>query len=135
MHERNMRYGQFLRSKRLSDSRELTLKDVAEELGVSVSFVSDVEQGRRKPYDESKTQKLIEFLKFTEEDIALMYDLAARENSRIPRDLDDIMMYSEAGDMARFALRMTKKGIVNEDDWRQFIRYIKLKETKEDDQI
>ena len=135
MNEKNMRYGQFLRSKRVSDSRELTLKDVAEELGVSVSFVSDVEQGRRKPYDEPKTQKLIEFLKLSEEDIALMYDLAARENSRIPRDLDDIMMYSEAGDMARFALRMTKKGLVNEDDWRQFIRYIKLKETKEDDQI
>ena len=135
MHEKNMRYGQFLRSKRLSDSRELTLKDIAEELGVSVSFVSDVEQGRRKPYDEEKTSKLIKFLKFTEEDIALMYDLAAKENSRIPRDLDDIMMYTEAGDMARFALRMTKKGIVNEDDWRQFIRYIKLKETKEDDQV
>ena len=135
MHERNMRYGQFLRAKRVSDSRELTLKDVAEELGVSVSFVSDVEQGRRKPYDESKTQKLIGFLKLTEEDVALMYDLAARENSRIPRDLDEIMMYSEAGDMARFALRMTKKGLIDEDDWRQFIRYIKTKETKEDDQF
>lgn len=135
MNEKNMRYGQFLRSKRVSDSRELTLKDIAEELGVSVSFVSDVEQGRRKPYDEPKTQKLIEFLHLSEEDVALMYDLVARENSRIPRDLDDIMMYSEAGEMARFALRMTKKGLVNEDDWRQFIRYIKLKETKEDDQI
>ena len=133
MREKNMRYGQFLRSKRIADSRELTLKDVAEELGVSVSFVSDVEQGRRKPYDEEKTEKLVEFLQFTEEDIAMMYDLAARENSRIPRDLDDIMMYSEAGEMARFALRMTKKGIVNEDDWRQFIHYIKSKEAKDDD--
>ena len=70
-----MRYGQFLRSKRISDNQELTLKDVAEGLGVSVSFVSDVEQIRRKPYDEEKTEKLIEFLKFTEEDIAMMYDL------------------------------------------------------------
>lgn len=86
-----MRYGQFLRAKRISDSRELTLKDIAAELGVSVSFVSDVEQGRRKPYDEEKTEKLIEFLRFSEEDIALMYDLAARENSRIPRDLDDMV--------------------------------------------
>ena len=84
MHEKNMRYGQFLRAKRLSDSRELTLKDIAAELDVSVSFVSDVEQGRRKPYDEAKTQKLIEFLRLTEEDTALMYDLAAKENSRIP---------------------------------------------------
>ena len=133
MREKNMRYGQFLRSKRVGDSRELTLKDVAEELGVSVSFVSDVEQGRRKPYDEAKTQKLIEFLKLSEDDVALMYDLAAKENSKIPRDLDDIMMYTEAGDMARFALRMTKKGIINDDDWKQFIRYIKVKETEKHD--
>ena len=133
MREKNMRYGQFLRSKRVSDGRELTLKDIAEELGVSVSFVSDVEQGRRKPYDEAKTQKLIEFLKFSEDEVALMYDLAAKENSKIPRDLDDIMMYTEAGEMARFALRMTKKGVINDDDWKQFIRYIKVKETEKHD--
>ena len=90
MDTKNMRYGQFLKAKRISDSRELTLKDVAAELGVSFSYVSDIEQGRRKPYDEAKTQKLIEFLHFSEEEIALMYDLAAKENSRIPRDLDDI---------------------------------------------
>ena len=128
MREKNMRYGQFLKKKRVSDRRELTLRDVAEELGVSVSFVSDVEQGRRKPFDEEKTQKLIDFLEFTEEDVALMYDLAARENSRIPRDLEDTMMYSEAGEMARYALRMTKKGVVNDDDWKNFIWYIKTKE-------
>ena len=29
MQEKNMRYGQFLRSKRVSDSRELTLKDIS----------------------------------------------------------------------------------------------------------
>ena len=133
MREKNMRYGQFLRSKRIGDGRELTLKDIAEELGVSVSFVSDVEQGRRKPYDEAKTQKLIEFLKLSEDEVALMYDLAAKENSKIPRDLDDIMMYTEAGEMARFALRMTKKGVINDDDWKQFIRYIKVKETEKHD--
>ena len=132
MQEKNMRYGKFLRSKRISDSRELTIKDIAVELGISASLVCDVEQGRRKPFDEAKTQKLIKFLNFTEEDIALMYDLAARENSRIPRDLDDIMMYSEAGEMARFALRMTKKGVINENDWSRFIYYIKVKEKDND---
>ena len=34
------------------------------------------------------------------------------------------MMYSEAGEMARYALRMTKKGVIDEDDWKTFIRYI-----------
>lgn len=128
MQEKNMRYGRFLRSKRVSDSRELTLREIAEELGVSISFASDVEQGRRLPYDEEKTQKLIKFLHLSEEDIAKMYDLAARENSRIPQDLDDIMVYSEAGEMAWFSVSMTKKGVVNDDDWRRFIYCIKVKE-------
>ena len=38
-----------------------------------------------------------------------------------------------AGRMARFALRMTKKGVINEDDWRQFIHHIRVKETKDND--
>ena len=59
--------------------------------------------------------------------------MTKHKNSRIPRDLDDIMMYSEAGEMARFALRMTKKGVINEDDWRQFIHYIKVKEIEDND--
>ena len=42
-------------------------------------------------------------------------------------------LYYEAGEMARFALRMTKKGVVNNDDWKQFIRYIKTKEAGKDD--
>ena len=87
-----------------------------------------MEQGRRKPYDEEKTQKLIKFLHLSEEDTALLYDLAAKECDYIPRDLDDIMMYSEAGEMARCALRMTKKGIASDDDWRRFIYYLKTKE-------
>ena len=132
MQKTNMRYGRFLRTKRLSDDRELTLRDVAEALGVSITFVSDVEHGRRLPYDEVKTEKLIKFLHLSEEDIATMYDLAARENSQIPRDLDEIMMYSESGEMARFALRMTKKGVINENDWSRFIYYIKVKEKDND---
>ena len=128
MQEKNMRYGKFLRSKRISDSRELTIKDIAVELGISASLVCDVEQGRRKPFDEAKTQKLIKFLHLSEEDTALLYDLAAKECDYIPRDLDDIMMYSEAGEMARCALRMTKKGIASNDDWRRFIYYLKTKE-------
>ena len=81
MQEKSMRYGQFLRFKRISDDRSLTIKDIAEELGVSLSFVSDVEAGRRKPYDEERTEKLIEFLQLTKEDIARMQDLAAKETA------------------------------------------------------
>lgn len=103
MQEKRMRYGQFLRAKRISDSRELTLKDVARELGVSVSFASDVEQGRRKPYDEEKTEKLIEFLGLTEEEIALMNDLAAREILRTALVPEDAKICKDAGDLESVA--------------------------------
>ena len=103
MQEKSMRYGQFLRAKRISDSRELTLKDVAGELGVSVSFASDVEQGRCKPYDEEKSRKLIEFLKLTEEEIALMNDLAARESFRTAPVPEDIKICKDAGDLENVA--------------------------------
>ena len=110
MQEKRMRYGQFLRAKRISDSRELTLKDVARELGVSVSFASDVEQGRRKPYDErrkpydeEKTEKLIEFFGFTEEEIALMNDLAAREILRTALVPEDAKICKDAGDLESVA--------------------------------
>lgn len=103
MQEKYMRYGQFLRAKRISDSRELTMKDVARELGVSVSFASDVEQGRRKPYDEEKTEKLIEFFGLTEEEIALMNDLAAREILRTARVPEDAKICKDAGDLESVA--------------------------------
>ena len=103
MQEMSMRYGKFLRAKRISDSRELTLKDVAGELEVSVSFASDVEQGRCKPYDEEKTRKLIEFLKLTEEEIVLMNDLAAREILRTALVPEDAKICKDAGDLENVA--------------------------------
>ena len=91
MREENMRFGAFIKSKRVKDERELTLKDMSDA------------------------------------DKALMYDLAARETGDIPSDLDDIMMHSEVGNMARRALRMTNAGVADEEDWKQFIREIEKK--------
>ena len=103
MQEKNMWYGQFLRAKRISDARELTIKDVAKELGVSVSFASDVEQGRRSPYDEKKTKRLTGFLKFTEEDIALLHDLAAKGNDRPTHTTKGVVVCRDVRDLMRVA--------------------------------
>ena len=42
MREKNMDFGQFIRSKRLKESRELTLRDISKELGISLSMLSDI---------------------------------------------------------------------------------------------
>ena len=118
----NMRFGQFIRAKRQGDSRELTLKDMSSAIGLSLSMLSDIEQGRRKPFDSDKIEEFCRYLSLGAEDKARMYDLAAREKQEVPSDIEDTMMYTEIGSMARLALRLTNDGIATEEDWKQFIR-------------
>lgn len=101
-------------------------------LGISLSFLSDVENNRRKPFDKEKIELFAEKLGLTVDEKALMYDLAARDRGEVPSDIEDIMMYGEIGDMARLALRQSNAGKISEDDWKQFIRDMERKNRKED---
>ena len=128
MKERYMRFGEFIKAKRLADCRELTQKDVADKLGISLTLLSDIEKGRRKPFDSAKIELFCEFLGLSDEDRSRMYDLAARETGEVPSDIDDTFMYTDIGDLARRALRLSNAGVIEEDDWREFIRQIEEKE-------
>ena len=122
MKERYLRFGDFIKKKRMADPRELTLKDVAERLGISLTLLSDIENKRRKPFDGEKIRIFCRYLELSDEDMGLMFDLAARETNEVPSDIDDTLMYSDIGDMARYALRLSNAGIIDENDWREFIR-------------
>ena len=131
MREENMRFGAFIRAKRIKDPRELTLKDISSVLGISGSLLSDIEQGRRKPFDSERIEAFSEYLHLTESDRARLYDLAARETGEVPSDIEDTMMFSPIGDLARHALRLSNEGVVDEDDWREFIRRMEQKRGKQ----
>ena len=127
MHEKNMRFGDFIKRKRLDDPREITLNDMSKRLGISLSLLSDIENNRRKPFDADKIEAFTAYLTLSDEDKAKLYDLAGRDRGEIPSDIEDIMMYEEIGKMARFALRESKAGNVTEEDWKKFIRDIEAK--------
>ena len=40
-------------------------------------------------------------------------------------------MFSPIGDLARHALRLSNEGVVDEDDWREFIRRMEQKRGKQ----
>jgi len=128
MREENMTFGQFIKRKRIQDPRELTLKDMSAVMGMSLSMLSDVEQGRRRAWDADKIETFCSYLELSSEDKALMYDLAAKNKNEIPSDIDDTFLHSEVGNMARMALRMTNEGVASEEDWKTFIR--KLEENR-----
>ena len=131
MKERYMRFGEFIKAKRLADCRELTQKDVADKLGISLTLLSDIEKGRRKPFDSAKIELFCDFLGLSDEDRSRMYDLAARETGEVPSDIDDTFMYTDIGDLARRALRLSNAGVIEEDDWREFIRRMEQKRGKQ----
>ncbi|MCL2775615.1 MAG: helix-turn-helix transcriptional regulator [Oscillospiraceae bacterium] len=122
MREKRVRFGDFIKKKRLSDPREIRQSDIAKELDISVSLYGEIENRRRRPFDFDKIEKFVEYFGLTDEDKARMYDLASYENREIPADIEDIFMYEEVGELARFALRQSKAGNITEEDWKRFIR-------------
>lgn len=122
MKEQNMQFGTFIKKKRQADPRELTLKDVAEKLAISLSLLSDIENNRRKAFEAEKIEAFSDYLGLSEEDKATLYDLAGKNRGEVPSDIVDIMMYDRIGDMARFALRQSNAGNLTEDDWKVFIQ-------------
>lgn len=127
MEKKEIRFGQYIKELRNSADRQLTLRDVARILDVSVSYLSDVEHSRRMPFNDDKLKTLCSELDLGDAETATLYDLAAKERSRVPSDITDVMN-SEVGKMARMALRMTKDGKADVDDWKDFIRRLEAKD-------
>lgn len=123
-------FGQFVREKRL-DTGEVTLRDVGQALGISLSLYSDIEHDRRNPGESFDYEALARLLRLTDEEKALMYDLAAKKRKAVPPDIEHVMMNTESGNMARMALRMTNAGIAREEDWKEFIRQLERKKRGE----
>jgi len=122
MNEKYLRFGKYIRKKRLADPRELTMKDVGDHLGFTQQYMSLIENGNKKPFDGEVLEKLAAFLNLTDEETALMYDIASRETRDVPYDIEDTLLYEDVGDLIRYAARQTKAGFIKEEDWKKFIR-------------
>ena len=123
----NMTFGEFMRWKRKASPEKYTLKDVSRKLGISLTMYSDIEKDRRVPSDIFDYEMLAQVLDLDSREKALLYDLAAKRKRVVPSDIEDTLMYSETGNLARLALRMTNEGTADEEDWKRFIRELEKK--------
>ena len=122
MKEKHMRFGDFIRKKRLADPRHISMQEAADFLEISLSFLSAVESCNKRPLEGEMLEQYAQYLNLSEADTALLYDIAARENKEVPYDIEDIFLYEEIGELARQALRLTKAGVIKEEDWVEFVR-------------
>ena len=66
--------------KRLRTKANLTLQNVADDLGVRVSYLSDVEHGRKKPFSPNTLKRFADFIEI---DLKKLQDIASKERVSI----------------------------------------------------
>ena len=99
----------------------MTMRALANVLGVSGPYLYDVEQGHRNPLKKENLEKMAAFFELDEEETALMFDLAGIDRGIVPLDLPDYILNNA---YVRVALRKAKKKCISNDMWQEFINSI-----------
>lgn len=73
------RFGEYLRSRRVENG--LTLKEVAEALSVGISYLSDIERGRRKPFAPRDRKRYLKLAKVLDVDAEEFRQLSKLERT------------------------------------------------------
>lgn len=118
MNER--KFGEFIAAKRIQ--RNISLRKMAELMGLSAPFWSDIEKGRKNPPKLEKLELLAKHLMLTDEDKSIMLDLAGKERDAVA---PDIPAYIMENDYVAAALRTVRDLGANEEDWDKFVEDLK----------
>lgn len=113
-------FGEFIQKKRLEN--EITLRKMAELIGITAPYLTDIEKDRRNPPEIQKLDKIAEILSLTEEEKAVMFDLAGKQRNSVAPDLPDYIMKR---DYVAAALRTARDLDADEDDWLKFVEELK----------
>ena len=92
--EENITFGSFIKDKRLS--RGWSLRLLAEKLDVSLTYISDVESGKRYAFPKEKLLLLAEIFEIdTIKEKNLYLDLAAKTRDTIPLDVEEYILKND----------------------------------------
>lgn len=109
-------FGEFIAERRKSANK--TLRDVAEDLGITAPYLSDIEKTRRNPPEKKLLEKMAIIFNFNNEEKDRMFDLAGKGRNEVSADLVEYIMETP---IVRDALRKAAHD-ATEDDWKKFIR-------------
>ena len=117
---KNANFGEFISQKRVE--KQITLRKMADMLGVSAPFLTDVEKDRRNPFDMEKLTQLARILNLSKEENALMLDLAGKKRNAVAPDLPEYIMER---DYVSAALRTARDLDAGEEEWNQFVEELR----------
>ncbi len=121
-------FGAYIAQKRLE--KDVKLKPIAERLGVSVTFLSDIIKGRRNPPGKEGLEALAEVLHLDDAERDELFYLSGRERNQVSPDLSDYIM-DESLPSARVALRRAKRHGLDDEFWKEVNQIIDRRENTE----
>lgn len=123
-------FGKFIDEKRRGrgdDGKDILLKDIANAMGTTATYLSDIVKGRRNPPEMPLLLKIADILKLSQDEQAEMFDLAGRERNEAAPDLPEYIM-DEKLPHVRAALRKANDKGLGDDFWKQVYKAIEKKE-------
>lgn len=120
-------FGDYLRCKR--EERHITLRGMAEILGISAPYLTDVERNRKNPPSIDKLEQIRDTLNLTKEEYAYMMNLAGKSRNSVAPDLPDYIM---GRDYVSAALRTARDMGAGKEEWDKFVAMLLEKSTKTD---
>ncbi len=116
-------FGKYIDDKRRgrgAGGDDIKLKDIAEAMGMTASYLSDIIKGRRNPPEIQILEKIAAVLKLNPEEKETMLDLAGRERDGAAPDLPEYLM-SENLPHVRMALRRASEKKLGDDFWKKVV--------------
>jgi len=119
-------FGAFL--KHMREEKNIKLRELARELGISAPYLIDVERDRRAPLVEERLVDLVKILRLTPQEAEEMYDIIGKQKKLLPLDLNP---YVNESPFITSALRIARDLEADEQDWQRFIDDLKQRKNRE----
>ena len=113
-------FGDFLQKKRTE--KEITLRKMAEMIGITAPYLTDIEKDRRNPPEMEKLETIARILNLSDEEKAIMFDLAGKKRNSVAPDLPEYIMER---DYVSAALRTARDLVASEQEWLNFVEDLK----------
>ena len=107
-------FGEFIAEKR--KARDISLRQMAENLEITPAYLSDIEKSRRNPPDIDTLEKIASLLNLSSEEKNTMLDYAGNDRKQIAPDLPDYIMELPE---ARAALRKARDKGKQAEFWKE----------------
>ena len=113
-------FGDFLQKKRTE--KEITLRKMAEMIGITAPYLTDIEKDRRNHPEMEKLETIARILNLSDEEKAIMFDLAGKKRNSVAPDLPEYIMER---DYVSAALRTARDLDASEQEWLNFVEDLK----------